>query len=118
MNKSLPNYLRSFRQRAHLTQDEVAYLMGLAHGTTVLRHEESQRLPQFSRLFHYAAIFHSDPRELFAGHYEKIEAGVRERAHSLLLSLAGSTDVYKLDFLNTLANSPDVYFVPCDDQDE
>lgn len=115
MVRSLPNYLRSFRQKAHLTQEEVAFLLGGEHGTTVQRHEENVRLPQFDTALRYSVVFSADPRELFAGRFEEVEAGVRERAVVLLAQLGeDGVDPLKLAFLRGLAASPDVHFVPCD----
>jgi transcriptional regulator with XRE-family HTH domain len=117
MVRSLPNYLRSFRQKAHLTQEEVAFLLGGEHGTTVQRHEENVRVPHFDTLLRYSAVFSADPRELFAGRYEVLEAEVRARAAALLAQLGeAGVDPQKVLFLQMLASPADVHFVPCDDE--
>lgn len=113
----MPNYLRSFRQKAHLTQEEVAFLLGGEHGTTVQRHEENVRLPQTDAVLRYSAVFSADPRELFAGRYEEVEAGVRARAAVLLAQLGeDGVDPQKLAFLRGLAGSPDIHLVPWDEE--
>ena len=120
MIRSLPNYLRSFRQKAHLTQEDIAFLHGLKHGTTITRHEESLRDPSLAAVLRYSAIYSADPRELFAGSFEREVAKVRERAMKLLARLPESpSDAHKLDFLHRLAQTPDVYIVPlpCDPYD-
>lgn len=112
----MPNYLRSFRQKGHLTQEEVAFLLGGRHGTTVQRHEESVRLPHFETALRYGAVFSADPRELFAGLFEAVEAEVRARAATLLAQLGESdVDPQKLAFLQALAVPDDIRYVPCDD---
>ena len=71
MSKPLPNYIRSFRRKADLSQDDLAQLLGRVAGSTPLRHEDYQRIPLLETALRYAAIFRTDPRELFAGCYAK-----------------------------------------------
>jgi len=80
----LNNYLRSYRRRQHLTQDEVAFLLGGECGTKISRYERERRLPPLGTALAYEAILGVPIRELFAGRFEKVEREVRRRA--LLLS--------------------------------
>ena len=118
MNSSLSNYLRSHRQKAHLTQGEVAFLLGAKHGTTTTRHEEYLRAPSLNTALKYSAVFRLDPRILFAGRFERMESEVIERAKALLETLPETPDhpdSPKRDFLYRLAFNPDVYYQPCED---
>ena len=127
MTSSLPNYLRSHRQKSRLTQDEIGVLLGGVHGSTITRHEEYHRIPSLTVALGYAAIYSADPRELFAGRYELIAAQIRERAERLLAISADDHDKShdKSDtepsqstaFLYRLAHAPDSYLVPCLNQD-
>jgi transcriptional regulator with XRE-family HTH domain len=87
MSHKLPNYLRTHRKHAALSQDEVAFLLGLSKGNKVSRHELSARVPSIEALLAYEVIFGVPPRTLFAGTFEKVEEQVRERAGALLAKL-------------------------------
>ena len=84
MAQRLPNYLRTFRKRAYLTQDEMAFLLGTASGTRVSRYEQFRREPGLDTALAYGIIFAASNEELFAGLYERIEEGVLERAGRLV----------------------------------
>lgn len=118
MNEPLPNYIRTFRRRYHLSQDDVAHLLGYSNGTTVLRHEDFQRIPSLQQALAYAVIFGVDPRELFAGRYAEAERKVKKRVTSLL-SKAPSTDrtnsPTSLTYLETLIASSEPTLVPWED---
>jgi hypothetical protein len=43
--RKLPNYLRTYRRRACLSQDEVAYVLGCRSGSKISRYENCSRLP-------------------------------------------------------------------------
>lgn len=118
MNKPLLNYLRSYRQKAHLTQGEVAFLLGVTHGSTTTRHEEYLRAPSLDTALKYCAVFSVDARELFAGRYEAREESVRRQAEKLLHRLGENASPRKRAFLETLTHNPDVHYVPCDLSDE
>jgi|SRR6185369_8038123 len=81
--KTLSNYLRTFRLRAGLSQDEVAALLGVAGGAEVSRHETFRRMPSLATALRYEAIFGIPVRELFAGEYQKVELAIQARAEEL-----------------------------------
>lgn len=88
MSHKLPNYLRTYRKHAALSQDEVAFLLGLSKGNKISRHEHSARVPSIEALLAYEVIFGVPPRDLFAGTFEKVEHLTRERAEALIAKLS------------------------------
>jgi transcriptional regulator with XRE-family HTH domain len=82
--QSLQTYLRTYRKRSNLSQDEIAYLVALVAGTTVSRHEYSRRLPSLADAFAYEVLFGLPASKLFPGVYEKARARLEIRAHRLL----------------------------------
>lgn len=87
---SLSNYLRTHRNRAALSQEEVAFLLGakgMEKGSKVSRDEQLARTPSLKTALAYAAIFDVPVKELFAGMYEEVEAAVAERAKVLGLRI-------------------------------
>ncbi len=106
MARRLPNYLRTYRKRAGLSQDEVAFLLGYQSGTRVSRYECFGRQPELETALAYEAISGVPARELFAGMYEEIEAETRKRAGVLARKLAAapaSADKRKLELLQKVA---------------
>ena len=67
MAHRLPNYLRTHRKRAGLSQDEVAFLLGCRSGAKVSRYERLARRLSLETAFAYEALFGVPARELFAG---------------------------------------------------
>jgi len=120
MGRSLPTYIRSFRRRAGLYQDDLAFLLGTRSGTAVLRHECNQRMPTLDTALRYAAIFRVDPRELFAGRYEIAEESVRDQARQLLTAASkspqGLDDDPRIAFLTALVADPEPRWVPCEEE--
>lgn len=83
---SLSNYLRSNRKRLTLSQEEVAFLLGVSgmdRGIKVSREENNVRQPSLQNALAYEAIYGTPVRELFAGLYEQEERAVAERARIL-----------------------------------
>jgi transcriptional regulator with XRE-family HTH domain len=87
MAAKLPNYLRTFRKRAYLSQDELAFLLGTESGTRVSRYEQFVREPGLETALAYQIIFAKPPTELFAGLHDQIAEHVRERARQLVARL-------------------------------
>ena len=83
MSQRLPNYLKTYRKRAGLSQDEVAFLLGCQSGTKFSRYEGLARKPGLETAFAYQAFFDVLAKELFAGIYEKVEETIHQRAQIL-----------------------------------
>jgi transcriptional regulator with XRE-family HTH domain len=79
----LPNYLRTFRKRSYLSQDEVAYLLGCKNGSKISRYERFARVPNLKTAMAYAALFNARIPELFGGSFQKVHQQVVRRAQLL-----------------------------------
>ncbi len=79
----LPNYLRAFRKRSYLSQDEVAYLLGCKNGSKISRYERFSREPNFRTALAYAALFNRPLPDLFAGSFQNVQQRVSRRARLL-----------------------------------
>jgi transcriptional regulator with XRE-family HTH domain len=79
----LQNYLLSNRKRLALSQDDIAFLLGVESGTTMCRYERFSRQPWLETALAFEAIFQKPVRELFAGLYQKIHKEVAGRAKTL-----------------------------------
>jgi transcriptional regulator with XRE-family HTH domain len=111
MSHKLPNYLRTYRKHAALSQDEVAFLLGSSKGTKVSRHEHSDRVPSIEALLAYEIVLGAPLRELFAGMFEKVEDLTRERAEALIAKLSARdldrTTARKIQMLRRLVTHED-----------
>jgi transcriptional regulator with XRE-family HTH domain len=104
--KTLSNYLRTFRLRAGLSQDEVAALVGVAGGAEVSRHETFRRMPTLATALRYEAIFGVPVRELFPGEYQKVELEIQARAQELAdrIAIPGPKGTQKRQLLARILN--------------
>ena len=75
----LPNYLRRYRKREGLTQEEIAFLLGSKSSTKVSRYERFVRTPNLETALAYEVIFGVPVRELFAGIHQRVQAKVIRR---------------------------------------
>src|SRR5580692_1200603 len=53
----LPNYIRTYRKRACLTQGEVGFILGLKSGAGISRHERFKQTPDLQTLLAYEMLF-------------------------------------------------------------
>jgi DNA-binding XRE family transcriptional regulator len=100
----LQNYLRTYRRRSFLSQDEVAFLLGVVTGTRVTRYEGAQRTPKMETALGYEVLFDVPVRELFARETQKVETIIRQRLPELIRHVeenGGSEQ--KLAYLRSLA---------------
>ena len=103
---SLPNYLRTNRKQLSLSQEEVAFLLGmkgLDKGGKVSREENYSRVPTLETALAYEAIYGKPNRELFAGLYEQITPGVSSRAKILSYKKSETPDPKRQQALSELA---------------
>ena len=93
--RRLPNYLRKYRKRTSLSQEEVAFLSGCQAGVKFSRYERFLRQPTLENALACEIAFGVPVRLLFAGTYQKVERLVLTRARLLAqkLAAAGMTEV-------------------------
>lgn len=100
----LSNYLKMFRKRSGLSQDELASLLGCKSGSKVSRYERSGRVPSLDTLLAFEIVFNEPASQLFRGRYESVRSDVRRRAARLSRKVDGRpftpANKRKLDFLS------------------
>lgn len=88
MSTPLESYLRTYRKRSGLSQNELAFLLGCASGAKVSRYERLARRPSLPTVFAYEVILRAPAKDLFAGLYQKVENATRARGQALARKLA------------------------------
>jgi DNA-binding XRE family transcriptional regulator len=86
----LPNYIRTHRKRAHLTQNEVAFLIGSKTSGNICRHERLERVPNLQTLLAYEILFGTPVRNLYSGVHQDVEQKLMCRIRLLIQKLAKS----------------------------
>ena len=89
MQRDLPNYLRTYRRRADLTQKDLAILLGLGHQSSVSKLERRKRQPDLRVALGCQLIFGVAATKIFPGALAEVRRGILERArhHNLVASL-------------------------------
>lgn len=99
------SYLRPHRRRWGLTQQELAFLIGIKSRTAVSRIEGSKRRPSLNAIFLCMLIFNMPALELFPGLMSELRTSILARARDLYEELQGNPSKatrLKLDFLERL----------------
>ena len=113
MPQPLNNYLRTFRQKSGLSQDEIAFLLGTESGTRVSRYECGKHMPRLEVALALAAIYGTSVEELFRGACQSVESIIRNRAHQLAEAIKeeepSRTRDTKLAFLASCAGGQSEY---------
>ena len=86
----LPNYIRTHRKRAHLTQNDVAFLIGAKSSAHICRHERLQQTPNLQTLLAYEILFGTPVRNLYGGVHQDVEQKLMCRIRLLIQKLAKS----------------------------
>ncbi len=102
----LPNYIHTHRKRSHLTQEEVAFLVGVKSGAVVCRHERFQQTPNLHTLIAYEILFRTPVRRLYGGVNQKVQRKLMARVRQLIKKLSqvrgGRLTGHKLQVLNAI----------------
>ena len=89
MNKE--NYLRAYRKKTHVTQFDVAFLLGLDENSLLSRWESGERPPSLEAIISYHLLFNTPPLDFFVNQRnevrQKLIIGI-----SQLLSMLKSQD--------------------------
>ena len=83
----LPHYLRTYRKRAGLSQDELSWLLGCESGSKVSRYECFSRKPGLETILAYEIVFRVPARELFGGIFDAVEMSTHRRVEALIKRL-------------------------------
>ena len=105
MKKKLDCYLRPYRRRWGLTQNELAQLLGCKTGAVIYRLERHGRRPSLEAAHAFEIIFGTAPIELFPGLHARVKKNVITRARNLYDELQGDsskTARLKLDFFEDI----------------
>ncbi len=87
------NYLRAHRKRWALTQDELAFLLGLSSQAAISRYELRAITPKAEVLIGAEIIFDTRSRDLFPRAVGEVEQAVMQRAELLMRNLEQRTDL-------------------------
>lgn len=88
MPAQLPNYIRTYRKRARLTQKDVAFIIGSKSGAGISRHERFKQTPDLQTLLAYEMLFRTPVRNLFDGTHRKVERKLLRRIRLLIRKLS------------------------------
>jgi DNA-binding XRE family transcriptional regulator len=98
------NYIRTHRKRTHLTQNEVAFLLGSKNSAHVCRHERLEQTPNLPTLLAYEILFRTPVRSLFNEVHQDVEQKLIHRIRLLIQKLARSEEsplkVRKIEILS------------------
>lgn len=86
--RPLPNYLRTYRKKAGLTQQDFAFLLGVKDGAQVSRYEKGHRLPPLRTALVCEAVLGVEVSELFAGIRAAVENDVVSRIEQFKANMA------------------------------
>ncbi|WP_143035326.1 helix-turn-helix transcriptional regulator [Bradyrhizobium sp. Rc2d] len=99
------SYLRPHRRRWGLTQQELAFLIGIKSRTAISRIEGLKRKPSLNAALICTMIFDIPALELFPGLLSELRQAILARANELYDELQGDSSKaarLKLDFLEQL----------------
>ena len=104
----LSNYLRTYRKRAGLSQDEIAFLLGCRSFEHISRYEPFRRMPGFRTSLALSVIFQMPTHKIFRGEYQRVEQAACRRAKLLAARLATAypdqATCHKLARLKTISS--------------
>lgn len=108
MAEALPNYIRLYRRRHCLSQDELAVLLGGTSGSKIARYETNERIPPLQTALMLAAALETPVEELFLGLLEDAAVDVKWNARELLKDLEDASpspmNLRKWQLVDALAN--------------
>jgi transcriptional regulator with XRE-family HTH domain len=78
------SYIRSYRKKARLSQEDVAFLLGGTSGTSVSRHERGRRAPTVETALAYEVILGKPIGELYRRFLTSLRRDIAKRAEQLL----------------------------------
>jgi len=100
---SPPNYLRVYRKRSGLIQEEIAFLLDLPDYSNISRYEKGQRTPSIEILITYHLLFNCPIESFFTQESEQIRQKLIPRLNELIQEIKKQQitlkDTPKINFL-------------------
>jgi len=87
METRIQSYVRTYRKRSGLTQDELAFLLGNDDGSRVSRYERLSREPNLRTALACHVIFGVHPHQLFPAVFREVEQKVIRQAQLLSVTI-------------------------------
>ena len=81
------HYLKTLRLSSGLTQDDVAFLLGLRRYDQISKAENHKQFPSLRLIFGYHIIFNADFHALIPGYFSTLEHTIKRRAKRRISSL-------------------------------
>jgi len=91
MTYAQQNYLRTFRRKSYLSQEELSNLLGCKTGQIISRYECNVRVPNLRTVFTLMIIFGVKAEELFPGLYSEVK---EEILRQIQVHLKKATNCY------------------------
>ena len=86
----LSHYLRTYRKRSGLSQDELSWLFGCQNRSKASRYECFSREPMLKTILAYEIVFRVPARELFGGIFDAVEMSTHRRVAALIKRLSAT----------------------------
>ncbi len=103
MAEQLPNYLKMYRRRAGLSQEELAFLLGATAGSGVVsRYENGSRFPSLETILALEMVLNAPVTKLYEAHVRQVEPIISQRACQLLEEIESARSVVSDLGLKTL----------------
>ncbi|MCC6816190.1 MAG: helix-turn-helix transcriptional regulator [Saprospiraceae bacterium] len=84
---SPPNYLRVYRKRSGLIQEDIAYLLNLPDYSNISRYEKGQRSPNTELLLTYHHLFDVPVESFYEQESEIVKVNLIQKAKDLITEL-------------------------------
>lgn len=84
---SPPNYLRVYRKRSGLSQEDIAYLMNLPDYSNISRYEKGLRSPTTELLLTYHHLFEIHIEDFYEQESEIVRVALIQKINVLIVEL-------------------------------
>ncbi|MBK8241876.1 MAG: helix-turn-helix transcriptional regulator [Saprospiraceae bacterium] len=106
---TIPNYLKAYRKRTPLMQEEMSFLSDKPDTTNISRYEKGQREPNNETLLVYHYIFDAPIEELLKPESRIVKQKIVERIRDLINELRKEEQItlkntFKINFLEQTFN--------------
>ncbi len=98
---SPPNYLRVYRKKSGLVQEDIAYLLNLPDYSNISRYEKGQRSPTTELLLTYHHLFDVPIESFYEQESETIRFNLIQRTKDLIQGIRPTNCIYAVSVLPT-----------------